>query len=221
MKTLSIISTGVLVLLTSLATPTIAQNNGSANSSGNVGKSGGSASGQSGSSQPGHKSHHDKPMKLTANSALWERYLAAAQQAHKKQDKDLAKRYLFAALDQLEKTKPTKRQITPNISRLENSLLRLYPNIGRPRSDGDEAPASPGKLKMLEEEVAVMQRLDRLNRVYPTGTALLPQLVQTQWRIATKEIEETKAALESKSASDTAPATKAASGTKPADSTSN
>jgi hypothetical protein len=47
-------------------------------------------------------------------------------------------------------------------------------------------------VKVFEEEVGVLARLDRINQIYPSPGNVTGEILRTQWRLANKEIEKAK-----------------------------
>lgn len=137
----------------------------------------------------GHGPSRD-PIKVTANSPLWERYLAQAQTFQKQGDLVRAKQYYFEALSRLEKSPRVANHLTGKISRLQGGIMSLYPRYPREQAPGEGA----AQIKMDEEEIAVLQRLNRINQMYPNGSPLPTQLVDTQIRFAQQDLSKNKAA---------------------------
>lgn len=131
-----------------------------------------------------------EPIKLKGNAPLWERYLQAGQTFEKKGDMDSAKRYYFEALTQLERSPRTSAHMTAKISRLEGAIMRLYPNYPKESAFGEGA----AQIKIDEEEVAVLQRLVRINQIYPNGSPLMTKIVETQIRYANEDLNKNKSA---------------------------
>jgi hypothetical protein len=128
-------------------------------------------------------------IRLKADAAPWERYLQAGEQFNAKGDQARAKQYYFEALRLLENN--PKAAKLGHLGRMEGDIMRLYPNYPREKARGE----GPAQIKQDEEEIAVLSRLTRLNQVLPNrGLDLIAQLVQTQVKLAQKDLEKNKTA---------------------------
>ena len=99
---------------------------------------------------------------LPPTNAPWYRYYSAGADALAKHDEDTAKRYLFAALGMVEKEqKPGKGDpfFVVRLSALEQGITTMYPKDLAKQAGEDSA-----KLKLQEEQVAVLDRIAKLNQ---------------------------------------------------------
>jgi hypothetical protein len=153
------------------------------------------SSGQTGTKASGHdrKSHDRKPMKLKADAPMWQRYLASGEQFHKQGNDQKAKQYYFEALKQLESTPPKSDVLTAKVARLEGDIMRLYPKHPKDGASGKGAAQS----KLDEEEIAILQRIRRLDQVYPSDGHLASELAQKQQKIAIDDLNKNKSAQQS------------------------
>jgi hypothetical protein len=137
-----------------------------------------------------HRKAKNKPIKVAADAPLWERYLAYGSQFRIKGDLDKAKQYFLASLDQLEKVPPKSHVLSPHIVQLEHSLMQMYPKYPKqgPRGQG------PNEIKLDEEEIAVLDRIRRLDRIYPSTNYLYSYVAMTQERYVTEDLNKNKEA---------------------------
>lgn len=138
----------------------------------------------------GHFRHSSKavlnPVNYGPDQPLWKRYISAGEKFRYSGDQVKAKQYFLAALSELERQKPTKHQITSPIARLERDVLSLYPRV-------DSKDESDKQLKLDEEALGIMQRIDRLNKVYPNSNDLINQLLHTEYKETKARVDEAKA----------------------------
>jgi hypothetical protein len=134
------------------------------------------------------------PANSKSNALSWEQYLAVGDQAHSKGNGNRAKQYYLEALTKLEQVAPERNELTMDVAKLERQLLRLYPNLVQLQS-GEIAQIEP---KDLQEENALLMRLDRINRVYPSSSNALALVVRSQLLCAQKEIEKRKETADKK-----------------------
>jgi hypothetical protein len=170
---------------TFLVAPAFAQNSAPINGVGNS------------SGQQRHHEHQRGPIHVTDKSPQWEKYLAAGEQFKIKGDLVRAKQYYLEALSQLERTPRTSDHLTGAISRIEHDLLDMYPTYPKdpPRGEG------PSQIKFDEEQISVLSRLNRLNKVYPSPGNLLFEAIDTQIKLTQADMEKNKQAEASKGAS--------------------
>jgi hypothetical protein len=134
------------------------------------------------------------PYKLGPNAPMWQRYLAAGEEAHRKGDDATAKRCYFEALSQLERAHKTSPTVTAPYARLQRTILDLYPNYpsDAPKAEGEK------QIAIDKEEIDVLTRLSRLNQYYRSPTGSLAATVTTQIQFAQTDLKKNQETLESK-----------------------
>ena len=138
--------------------------------------------------QPTTKSHVKKTMIYGADQPLWKRYISGGEQSFKSGDTVKAKQYYFGALTELEKQKNPKHQMNSAIARLEHDIMKMYPE---PADSKDQTEA---QTKTDEEAMSVMQRLNKLNKIYPNTNNLIDAVISTQYAHEKERVAEAKKA---------------------------
>jgi hypothetical protein len=122
-------------------------------------------------------------MVVKAGAPLWERYLAAGEEARRKKDDASAKRYWLGSLAELEKT---KKGSVGRWGRLQHRLLEIYP---RDWSDSKLDEAS--KIKQEEEQVQLYDRINKLNQRFGS-TGLAAQVSMSRSKQARDQLAKAK-----------------------------
>jgi hypothetical protein len=119
---------------------------------------------------------------------VWEQYLSASQKFKLRGDGERAKQYLLEALTQLEKPHAGSTQFNGRRARLETAILALYPKYPKDSPPG----VGPQQIKLDEEEIAVLTRLNRINRGCPARSPLMSDVIETQIRFAKADLDKNK-----------------------------
>lgn len=129
------------------------------------------------------------PLEVAADSPIWERYLSGGEKYSQSGDRERAKAYYFQALTELEKSPPPGNEMTAGMSRLEHHILSLYPRFRKTKKvEGHGA----SQIKRDEEEIAVFERLNRLNAKYRSHNDTWYQVLSTQIKYATEDLNKNK-----------------------------
>lgn len=128
--------------------------------------------------------HHVEP-----NAPVWKQYQIRGEQASYKGNKELAKEYYLKALGQIDRLPKQGSTSHSNFVRLENDILKLYPNY-----PGDKPPGEgEAQLKLDEEELAMLNKLHRLNQSHGTANSITDQLVLGQITYVKQDLEKNSA----------------------------
>ncbi len=127
---------------------------------------------------------------LPPTNAMWYRYYSAGAGALAKHDDETAKKYLFAALSTVEKEqKPGKGDVffVVRLSALEQGISSVYPKDWS-KEKGEDA----SKVKLQEEQVAVLERIAKLNqRLIEPGDIIVGKS-QERFQKAAEMLKKTK-----------------------------
>jgi len=127
--------------------------------------------------------------KAQRSKEKWFLYTYYGDQARKKGDYTTAKRYYLGALTEIETHKPFK-MLGMEVAHIEKSLRHSYPDWNK---DEDAKKMDPeAKLKLQEEEAAVMSRIYRLNTSFGESGQLASLIYQTHYNDTETEIKKTK-----------------------------
>jgi len=129
----------------------------------------------------------DGPSSSKKPAPLWIRYLQAGEQAQKKGKSDIAKRYLLGSLAELERTASAGHGAMFQAGMLEQDLVQMYPSDWT-KAKGDQ----PDKLKLREEQVSVLARINKFNHDHHVSK-LFTEQYQRQYEAASQALEKEKA----------------------------
>jgi hypothetical protein len=118
---------------------------------------------------------------------LWIGYMKAGELAQKKGQIDLAKRYYLGSLSEVERAGSARIPGLHNVMILEQDLASVY-CVDLAKAKGDQHD----KLKLREQQVAVLARIDKLNQLHKQSKIMTAQY-QRMYDKASKALEKERA----------------------------
>jgi hypothetical protein len=137
------------------------------------------------------------PTRPYGNKSMWFQYLSAGEEAARKHDNSLAKRYWIGSLKALEDA-PSPQQgnalFLVQMSSLERHLISTYSTtLGLKDLESEE------RVKLTGEQVDVYDRMTRLNKKFAQPTDLLVTKSQERADQARADLEKAKEAAKADS----------------------